>query len=35
MEFKTLSVADRSARLDASSLLRTSSCDMACSGVTS
>lgn len=35
IEFKTLSVADRSARLEASNLLRTSSCDMACSGVTS
>lgn len=35
MEFKTLSVAVRSARLEASSLLRTSSWDMACSGVTS
>lgn len=35
MEFKTLSVAARRARLEASNLLRTSSCDIACSGVTS
>lgn len=34
MEFKTLSVAERSAALEASNLLRTSSCDIACSGVT-
>lgn len=35
MEFKTLSVAARMARLEASNLLRTSLCDIACSGVTS
>lgn len=35
MEFKTLSVAARRARLEASNLLRTSACDIACSGVTS
>lgn len=34
IEFKTLSVAERSAALEASNLLRTSSCDIACSGVT-